>query len=269
MKHSVLLAFLLVSCAAQQSAPVVQPVAQAQCNPGLALVNAALWVQSSAEYRANALQTYGEARRALDALVATTGDKPPAVVLDLDETALANNPYEARMIKAGKTYDEKAWQQWTNEAAATAVPGAAEFLTYARSRGVTPFYVTNRNASEKSAVRTMLQKLGYPLDANEDQLLMRSERPEWTAADKTSRRDYIAQRYRILLLLGDDLNDFTAAAGKSLAEREALVRDNASKWGTTWFILPNPMYGSWEAAMTAGGGTPCDQLNRKIEALKP
>jgi acid phosphatase len=240
----------------------------APCNPGLALVNAAAWLESSAEYRASALQTYASARTALDHALQTSSDKPAAIILDLDETAIQNAPFEARMVQQGKEYDAAAWSQWVSESAATAVPGAAEFLAYARSRGVTPFYVTNRKAEEEAATRRNLEKLGFPLDANADTVLTRGEREEWKPGDKGPRRDYVASTHRVLLVLGDDLNDFIPAQGKNTSERFDLIRANHDKWGKTWFILPNPAYGSWEPAV-AGSGTACEQLNRKIESLKP
>jgi acid phosphatase len=243
----------LLSCA---SRPPQQP-----CNAGLALVNAAAWMQSAAEYRASAMQTYAEARRALDDALAISDGKPAAVILDLDETSLDNTPFEARMVHSRRTYDADAWKQWVSESAAGATPAAAEFLTYARSRGVTLFYITNRKADEKEATRRNLEKLGYPV--TDETLLTRVD-----TSDKGPRRDSVASRYRVLLLLGDDLNDFVSAAGKSRAERDALARDNAAKWGTSWFILPNPMYGSWESTI-AGNGSECEKLQKKIEALKP
>jgi len=262
MKKTLLLLFFAFGCA-------TNPPAAPQCNPGLALVNAAAWLESSAEYRASALQTYASARKALDeALLDTKASKPPAVILDLDETAIQNAPFEARVIRQGKTYDAAEWSRWVSESASSAVPGAAEFLAYAKSRGVTPFYITNRKAEEEAATRATLEKLGFPLDADEDTVLTRSERKEWSAGDKGPRRDYVAERYRVILLLGDDLNDFIAAQGKSVEDRLGLIRANADKWGKTWFILPNPVYGSWEVA-SAGSGTPCEQLNRKMESLKP
>lgn len=145
------------------TACATRPGRAPQCHPALALVNATAWLQTSAEYRAIATQTYTVAREE-------------------------------------KTYDPREWSQWVSESAATAVPGAAEFLAYARSRGVTPFYITNRLAAEEAATRRNLETLGYPLDANEDTILTRGERPEWSAGDKAPRRDYVASRYRVLLL---------------------------------------------------------------------
>jgi 5'-nucleotidase (lipoprotein e(P4) family) len=261
----ILLALLTASALACATAPT--PVAAPQCNPGHSILNATLWVQSSAEYHASALQTYANARRALDAALAQgSGGLPPAVVLDLDETALDNTPFETRVIRKGMTYDSAMWKQWTSEGIAPAIPGAVEFLKYAQSRGVRPFYVTNRDLDEEPGTLRNLQTLGFPLDAGVDTLLMKGENG-WTS-DKSGRRNHVAQSHRVLLLLGDDLNDFADAREKSHAEREQLIAANANEWGTRWFIVPNPIYGSWERAAIGSGGTPCEQLQRKVDALR-
>lgn len=253
--------FLLLSACA------TTPPAAPPCNSGLSLVNASLWFQSAAEYRASAQQVYATARRQLEAALAESSDRPAAVILDLDETALDNSAFEARMVRRGITYDHKAWLEWVNESAAGPIPGALEFLAYARSRGVTPFYITNRKTEEEPATRRNLEKLGYPLSTTEDTLLVRAERKEWESNDKAPRRDWVASRYRVLLVLGDDLNDFVFAQGKTVEERRQLVESNLPMWGTKWLILPNPMYGSWEKAVTGEGTPECEALKKKIEAL--
>lgn len=266
-----------VSSAASQA-----PVVQEGCEPGMALVNAALWVQSSAEYRASALQAYAAARRALDAALADPSwvgateespsdpSQPPAVILDVDETVIDNTPYEARMIRRGTVYDLPSWNEWVSEAAAKAVPGAADFLAYAKSRGVTLFYVTNRDAREEAGTKRNLEALGFPLGADPQvpTLLLQGLRPEWASSDKSPRRAWVAASYRVLLLLGDDLNDFANARELSPKDRDAVVERAASWWGTRWIIVPNPMYGSFERAITSGAKTPCEQLRKKIEALR-
>jgi 5'-nucleotidase (lipoprotein e(P4) family) len=249
------------------------------CNPGHTILNATLWLQQSVEYRAAALGTYAAARHALDAALAdpswtaATEDvphdstQPPAVILDLDETALDNSPFQSRVIRAGQTFDAKTWQKWTEEAAAPAVPGAAEFLQYAKSRGVTPFYITNRDAPEEApGTLENLKRLGFPLMENGENLMLRGGRPEWKS-DKSGRRAHVAASYRVLLLIGDDFNDFQNARDKNAAERDAMFSPTESWWGTRWFMLPNPMYGSWERAIIGSGGEPCDQVERKVKAL--
>ena len=239
---SIVLVFALAAC------KTTQP-----CDPGDALVNATLWVQSQAEYRASALQTYAAAERALDAALVESSDKPSAIILDLDETALDNSVFAAQQLKKGKTFtfgDE--WSAWVAQSAAAAVPGAAEFLQYAQRRGVTPFYITNRTHAMQAATRANLEKLGFPV--GDDTILTRGD-----STDKSARRDSVAARFRVILLLGDDLNDF--------APRATALAAHPSLWGSRWFLVSNPMYGSWESA-AAGSGTPCQQLQRKIGALR-
>jgi acid phosphatase len=249
------------------------------CNPAHALVNAVIWTASAAEHDAATLGTFANARRALDAALAdptwsaaledTTSDasQPPAIILDLDETILDNAENEVRWIRKGVTYDSPLWKAWVRESAAAEIPGAKAFLAYAQSRGVIPFYITNRDPDEREGTRANLEKLGYPLSTSPDNLLMRGERPEWKS-DKSSRRAWVASTYRVLLLLGDDLNDFADARDKSLADRDGIVEQQKEWWGTRWFMLPNPMYGSWERAAAKTTGTPCEQLEQKIDALK-
>jgi len=268
---------LLFACTTTTTPPLA--TAPPPCNPGLSLVNATAWVQSGAEYRAIAVATFAAARRSLDAALTDpawnaeegTSDpaQPPAIISDSDDTLFDNTRFETRALKQGKTYDDKIWADWVKEASTDAVPGASDFLAYAKSRGVTVFYITNRTAEEEPGTRQRIANLGFPLEANIDTVLTRGEREEWKAPDKTPRRAYVAASYRVLMLLGDDLNDFANARDKSAAERYDIVHAKESWWGTKWFMVPNPMYGSWERPLTGGTGTPCEQLQKKIDALKP
>lgn len=260
-----LLLFALAACVTTAPPKPAPP----PCDPGLSLLNATLWVQTSAEYRAAALQTFSAAQRGLDAALAKTSDDklPPAIILDLDETVLDNTGFEGRAIRAHTTYDSKMWKAWTAESAALAVPGAAELLAYAKSKGVTPFYITNRDLDEEPGTRRNLEQLGFPFDPSVDTLLMKGKNG-WTTSDKSPRRAYVANSYRVLIVLGDDLNDFVAASDKTLAERTALIDNFRGWWGETWFIVPNPMYGSWERAVVTGGGSPCEQMQKKVDALR-
>ena len=295
----VMLAVLTGSCGATAKGPAVP-----QPSPGAAEtplrthenLNATLWMQTSVEYRASALQAYHTARLALDAALADphataaieqTGDaasKPPAIVLDLDETVLDNSPFEARMIAESTLdkpvpYDETVWRHWVAEKKATAIPGAAEFLRYAASRHVTPVYVSNRNVNGADPVKdkgagerdtiAVMRKLNIPIDANGETLLLRGERG-WDSSDKGSRRAVVAEKYRILLLVGDNFEDFVSVKDKSLAGRDTLADKYADWWGSKWIVLPNPTYGSWEGAITLGAPQhdPAAALARKYAALR-
>jgi acid phosphatase len=253
-------------------------------------LNATVWMQTSVEYRASALQAYHAARVALDAALADrhetaaleqTADPsqlPPAVVLDLDETVLDNSPFEARLIAQSTFahpvgYTEQAWSEWTRERRATAIAGAVEFLKYAAGRGVTPIYISNRDAGKggEADARAVLTRLGMPVANGDDTVLLRGENG-WDSSDKGPRRAWVAARHRILLLVGDNVEDFITVPPRdqTLAGRDAMADRYGDWWGTKWIVVPNPTYGSWESAITVGAprGQPQAALNRKYAALR-
>jgi acid phosphatase len=165
----------------------------------------------------------------------------------VDETVLDNSPFEAGMAKAELIYDDAAFEAWVLTAAADPVPGALEFLTEAARRGVTVFYISGRQQAREAATRANLERHGFPLDPTVDVVPATGEQPDWTG-DKTSRRAWVASRFRVLFLFGDDFNDFVNAR-VPLEQRAELVRQNRDRWGHTWFVIPNPIYGTWERAL--------------------
>jgi acid phosphatase len=226
--------------------------------------NVALWASESAEFTAVALQTYSAARKKLDAGLAdpawtacfeqsdSYAALPPGIIVDLDETVLDNRPFQMRLIREGIEFDEEIWNAWVQGSRVDAIPGAVEFLRYAHERGVEVFYVTNRVHAVEPATRRNLALLGLPLNPEIDTVLTKYERPEW-GSEKSNRREWIADSHRVLLIIGDNLGDFTSAKGSSRQERRASVFEHSAMWGEKWFMLPNPLYGAWVAPTLAGG----------------
>ncbi len=281
------ISLLLVGCAAVPPAPsrVARPPSPAPSPPlpvaGREQLNAVLWMQSSAEYSAITGQTFRIATERLNGPALDPGTAaleqaampaaamsalPTAIVVDLDETILDNSFYQARRALAGMGYDEPSWQAWMQEASAPALPGAVDFLRQASAAGHAVFYVTNRDCLEaapgaadpcpaQTATQRNLRTLGLPGADDESRLLVRSERPEWRSSDKSPRRAWIAERYRIVLMVGDDLRDFVDR-GVFEARREEL----SPLFGTRWFLLPNAMYGSWDRGLSI------EQKYRRLDA---
>ena len=241
-----------------------------------------LYAQSSAEYEASNIQTYINAKSALDrALNDVTWtaaieqkdnfeNKPPAIILDIDETVLNNVPFQARSIMDGQSYPT-GWLDWMLEESSDAVAGVSDFLEYSQSKGVKIFYVTNRIAVAEDATRNNLKKLGLPLDTDRDVLLMKNENG-WTS-DKVSRRKLVAKDYRILLLIGDQLGDFLPLDETTLEldARKELADTYKHMWGSKWFMITNPMYGRWEASIYNNEypDTEDELMQMRLEALKP
>ena len=107
--------------------------------------------------------------------------------------------------------------------------------------------MTNREASVEASTRSNLISQGLVSPQDPDRILSKNEQPDWTS-DKASRRRAVAEKYRVLLLIGDDLNDFISAKNLTIAQRQQLYLSSKANWGRSWFVLPNPNYGNWEQA---------------------
>lgn len=239
-------------------------------------LNSTLWMQTAAEYRANTMQTFKAAEMQLKKAVddkswtaaleqsGNFGDKPPAIVLDVDETVLDNSPYQASNVLNNKPFEGASWDAWVAKASARAIPGAADFLSKARSLGIAVVFLTNRECRERPGnsekcpqheeTLRNLQSAGLLdgdiTDEDRKRLLLKYQQEGWSS-EKKSRRSYLAERYRIIMLFGDDLGDFLPDVKKNItsAERAQQVDKNSAKWGTKWFALPNPTYGSWQRVL--------------------
>lgn len=280
LSGAVLLALLAGPAAAADPVPQ-NPVPQNPV-PQNDLLNAELWMQRSVEYKANAMAVYALAKVRLDqaqadrtwtASTEQTGgyqDLPPAVVLDLDETAMDNSAYQAGLAATGTDFSPKTWDLWVKAEKATAVPGAVEFMQYADSKGVKVFYVTNRTADQEEPTRRNAQALGFPMGGNVDTFLMSKEKPDWGSA-KSTRRSHVAKDYRILLLLGDNLGDFSDAYNGSETERLQAFEAAREHFGRDWLMLANPGYGSFESAPYGHNFklSADEKRSRKISALEP
>jgi acid phosphatase len=55
------------------------------------------------------------------------------------------------------------------------------------------------------------------------------------------------------MLFGDDFGDFLPDVKKNISyqERAALVTKHMTRWGTQWYALPNPTYGSWNGVLSS------------------
>jgi len=244
-------------------------------------LDATLWVQTAAEYGAVARSVYVAALDELPTLLADStrsaaleqaGDfsaLPPAVILDVDETVLDNSPYQARLLITGAPYSSDTWADWVDERVAEAVPGALEFTNGAADLGITVFYLTNRRSSQEQATRDNLGALGFPVETAFDVLLTRGEQPDWHGP-KSGRRHVVASTHRVLMVVGDDLNDFVDVDGLTVAARNEVAQRYSEYWGEQWRMLPNPTYGSWERALFDSdyGLDPAERTGRKAEHLE-
>ncbi len=217
------------------------------------------------------------------------GKLPPAVVLDIDETVLSTMPYQAWLLKNHQPFVPVSWHAWVSEAREEAIPGALDFVHYAMEKGVRIFYLSNRAAwgafdtnrngridpgeeqvELKPFTITNLVRLGFlpqPGISNEDSVRLRAERDAngqpkegWATSDKTARRESLAADYRVVLLMGDSLNDITA---------HETPGPHQERWGRSWILLPNPAYGHWERRLYGATGKLSreEKFRRKLDSL--
>jgi 5'-nucleotidase (lipoprotein e(P4) family) len=228
------------------------------------MTGAVVWQQTSGERRALSYQAYALARVMLDRDLRQYRSRriKRAVIVDVDETVLDNSRYQAMLIKTGQSYASKTWTEWCNRAEADAVPGAVEFLRYANSRGVKVFYITNRKEIEKDGTVRNLKKVGFP-DVTDETVLVR---PDKASSAKEPRRLNIASRYRVVLLVGDNLNDFADIFenSKTVDSRLRATEQEKNQFGSRFIVLPNPMYGNWEDAIYGDGS----KLSEEEKAAK-
>jgi 5''-nucleotidase, lipoprotein e(P4) family len=204
-----------------------------------------LFQQQAAEYRALCYQAFNMAMAQIDALPRRKLRKGKlAIITDLDETIIDNSYHEARLIREGKSFSSESWKAWTSRSAATAVPGAVEFLQAAKQKGISIFYISNRDMADVNSTLLNLQKLQLP-DADTAHLLLMS-----STSAKEPRRQRVMQNHNVIMLMGDNLNDFLTVFEKRPADARKAATDSLRlEWGKRFIVLPNIMYGEWENAI--------------------
>jgi 5'-nucleotidase (lipoprotein e(P4) family) len=243
---------LAVTAACRSAAPVTPPRAPLLSAPAVAPSSAPTvalappsirWVRTSAEHRALFLQVYRQATAYVESEAAARAPGSWAVVLDADETVLDNSLYQLERAQLGLPFDAASWTAWCARREAVPLPGASAFLSHVRALGGKVVVVTNRSAAECPDTEAVFKARGLVHDA----LLCR---PDGSLSDKNPRFEAVARGttpaglppLEIVAFLGDNIQDFP---GKSQA-----VRDQGDEafgdFGARFFVLPNPMYGSWE-----------------------
>ncbi|WP_338760364.1 HAD family acid phosphatase [Massilia sp. METH4] len=229
------------------------------------LLSGVLWLQQAPEARYATLSIFRNATTMLEEAIAAPDSAaieqrgsdvaklPPAVIVDLDETMLDNSPYEAHLVREGVPFEEAGWARWIAQRRALPVPGALAFAQAVDKAGARIFYVSNRECfagenpcQAKEHTMANMRALGFPRADDPGAFLFKGERPGW-GTDKTSRRQVVGAAHRIVMLVGDDMRDFVSPpqAHALHARDRTLVALAEDEIGRRWFVIPNPMYGSW------------------------
>lgn len=229
-------------------------------------LNAILWQQTSAEYRALCYQAYNSALDEVKAAakIFTSNDKPLAIILDCDETVLDNSRADAAIIDR-EDISVGINAQWFKAGEAGAMPGAKEFLDSVDSLGVRIFYVTNRGESTRADTMRNMKALEFP-QVDDAHVILKSDE-----SSKDSRFSRIAASYDVVVYLGDSAHDFPMGIYyKGKDERNAITDANKSLFGRKYIVLPNPVYGLWMWSIADGYDkmSPAEQHKAKTDALR-
>jgi 5'-nucleotidase (lipoprotein e(P4) family) len=289
-------ALVLTGCAATPHAgPAAAPVPPAPvAAPAITgataddNLNAVAWSQNASEHDFIYLQTFRDAQEKIlkakqdpnwDALPkddraahpSLKGLKP-AVVLDIDETALDNSPYQARLIRAGGEFNEADWAAWCKEGIARPMPGALAFTKFAAEHGIAVIYISNRAKDLDEATLGNLRSAGFPVAGKESFLGLGTfvEGCEQVGSEKGCRRQLVAKNYRVLMQFGDQIGDFANILGNNADGRARAMAPYTAWIGERWFVLPNPTYGSWETALFDNDFSlpRGERRQKKIESLR-
>ena len=181
----------------------------------------------SGRYQADVAAVVTEARAWLEQRAPSV--QKPAIVLDIDETALSNwRAYRvngwARITHGGCDLDHGPCnlRLWQNLGQSEALPATRQLVDRARQLGVAVFFVTGRSASGRAATERNLREQGYAFD----RVILRPEGtfPSAVAFKAPARCAIEREGYRVLLSMGDQQSDLDGGC----AERT--------------FKLPNPVY---------------------------
>ncbi len=185
-------------------------------------------------------EVYLSAATALDKLSAGASRGSWAVILDADETVLDNSTYQKERAEVDSAYTEESWTRWVRRREAGVLPGAIAFTQRVHQLEGKVIIVTNRNENSCDDTRANLASVSVAADLVLCRTGVSDKNPRFrSVADGTASPSMPA--LKILEWIGDNILDFPMLAQSARDRDEALA-----EFGKTFFLLPNPMYGSWE-----------------------
>ncbi len=230
------------------------------------LKQAIKWYRVSAEKKALYRQAFALGTRYVEKLVKEQKLEPKTwgVVLDVDETALDNSAYYAKYMNC--LDDESVFEAHvTIQGTSVALPGVKEFTQKVHDLGGYVSMVTNRDGSFEDkegnvvdATIKMLKREGIYIDqlvtANyKDAKNPSDKNPRFKAVETGDNYDSSLMiwsnklpAHKVIAYFGDNIQDFPLLKQKKLMDVLG-ESDVFNKFGNGYFILPNPMYGSWES----------------------
>lgn len=228
------------------------------------LLYAVAWKQTAAEYEALYLQGFNIARLRLQQALENPdpSGRPLAVISDLDDTLLLARDYWGHLVNSGRDFfDDASWDRWIAEQQAAPSPGALQFLRFCADNAIEVFYVTNRDQGEATFELALqrLQALEFPYADAEHLTVLRD------TSNKETVQDSIRENYEVVVMLGDNLNDFSRRFYVTdVVERLELLQNDQERFGEDFILFPNPTDGHWLRAIFGESEPAPSAQNREI-----
>ncbi|WP_339388342.1 5'-nucleotidase, lipoprotein e(P4) family [Vibrio caribbeanicus] len=223
------------------------------------------WKQTAAEYQALYYQGFNIAQMHLQRALAMRkpGDKPLAIISDLDDTLVLPLDYWGNLVNRGLDFfDDTIWDKWIPANRMEPSPGAKAFLKYCQDNNVEIFYITSRDQGKKTFDYALgnIKYLGFPLKDNSHLTVLRD------TSNKQTRQDEIMNDYDVVVMLGDNLNDFRRKyyIKGNVEGRLTKMREDRDEYGMKYILFPNPTDGHWLAAIYGQSEPEASNENRKI-----
>lgn len=212
------IAALLVPAAARADAPAFTVD---RAIPNLSIVEKTIVTYyDSGKYTADTVTVTSHLQSYVDSRLKHRVRKP-AVVFDIDDTALLSYPYERAM---DFTYDSKSWRAWEAQDKFPAIRATLALARRLTQEHVAVFFVTGRRQGETALTKREITDAGYPTPAG-FYLRPATDHAKSVIPFKSSARAAIAARgYTILASIGDQWSDLRGGHAERL------------------YKLPNPMY---------------------------
>lgn len=162
------------------------------------------------------------ARQARDRLDAELpGVARPAIVLDVDDTALSTFAIQQRL---GFGWVPDGWDEWARTATAPAHRGILDLYRHALRKGVAVFFVTGRREDLRAATERQLRAAGYGRWVGLSMKPDDYDEPSAVPFKVARRRAIEEEGFEILLNVGDQWSDLEGGHARAT------------------FKLPNPVY---------------------------
>ena len=210
--------------------------------------NAFRWYLNSAEMIAVYREIFYSAECAL---VQQSKDLKPntwGVVMDVDETILSSVAQRCEWFRSGlpASGTTEDWQAWVQKRQSTLEPGCRRYMQLVKRLGGYISLVSNRfKQGDLQATIDNLHNYGLPFD----QVLLFDGK----SGDKNARFNAVISGKApsvlpaqiILQYIGDNIQDFPDIRQPEIIK---LAPDGSAydNFGSKYFVLPNPTYGSWE-----------------------